>query len=61
MTNAGNWVPGVVNLSRLDAGSYRLRLIAGVKNGRDDFEIRRIDLVVYGTKDPIVIPQEGVA
>jgi hypothetical protein len=58
VTNSGNWVPGAVNLSRLDAADYKLRLVPGVKNGIDDFEIRRIDLVVYGTNEPVLIPQE---
>ena len=53
-----NWAPFAVNLSRLDPGQYVLRLVAGVKAGPDDFEVREVVLEVWGTAEPAVIPQE---
>ncbi|MDQ3224530.1 MAG: hypothetical protein M3Q75_13840 [Gemmatimonadota bacterium] len=58
VTNPGFWKPGAVNLSRLDAGEYILRLVSGVKNGADDFEVRLVDLHVYGVSEPVIQPQE---
>lgn len=60
VTDPGFWKPGKVNLDRLDAGDYNVRLRAGEKNGFDDFEMRLIDLLVYGTNEPLIIPGENV-
>lgn len=58
-TNIANWSPFAVNLSRLDPGNYILRLVSGVKAGIDDLEVRDVVLEIWGTSDPVVIPQEG--
>lgn len=57
-TLLSNWAPFAVNLSRLDPGDYVLRLVCGVKAGPDDLEVRDVYLQVYGTAEPVTIPQE---
>jgi hypothetical protein len=59
VTNAGYWQPFAVNLQRLDAGDYTLRLSSGIKSGRDDFEVRKIELHVWGRVEPVIEPGEG--
>lgn len=58
-TNLANWSPFAVNLNRLDAGSYVLRLVCGTKSDVDDFEVRDVELRVHGTNEPVVVPQEA--
>jgi hypothetical protein len=53
-----NWAPFAVNLRSLDAGDYVLRLVSGVKEGPDDFEVRDVILEVFGIAEPAIIPQE---
>ena len=52
------WSPFAINLGRLEAADYVLRLVSGEKAGPDDFEVANVTLEVYGVAEPIVIPQE---
>lgn len=54
----GFWVPFAINLSRVDPGSYTLRLVSGVKAGPDDFEVRLVSLDVWGIAEPVILPGE---
>ena len=56
--NLSNWAPFAVNLRSLDAGDYVLRLVSGVKEGPDDFEVRDVILEVFGIAEPAIIPEE---
>lgn len=56
-----NWQPFAINLGRLDAGDYVLRLVCGVKAGKDDFEVRDVYLEVFGVAEPVIEPGEGDA
>lgn len=57
-TVLSNWSPFAVNLSRLDAGDYILRIVCGTKSDVDDFEIRGVVLEIWGVQEPVTIPQE---
>jgi hypothetical protein len=59
-TNLANWSPFAINLGRLDAADYILRLVSGVKASWDDFEVRDVVLEVWGIAEPLVIPGEDV-
>lgn len=58
-TNLANWSPFAVNLNRLEAGSYVLRLVCGTKSDVDDFEVQAVDLHIHGTNEPVIVPQEA--
>lgn len=57
VTDPGYWTPFAINLGRLDPGTYTLRLVCGEKAGPDDFEIRLTTLEVYGTAEPVIVPE----
>lgn len=58
VTNPGFWKPFAINLGRLEAGTYLVRLEPGIKAGRDDGEVRYVFAEQYGRAEPVVIPQE---
>lgn len=59
VTDPGYWSRFAVNLSRLDPEDYTFELVPGIKGGKDDGEIRRVEVVVYGINEPIVVPDGG--
>jgi len=52
------WSPFAINLGRLEAADYVLRLVSGEKVGPDDFEVANVTLEVYGVAEPVIVPQE---
>lgn len=60
VVDPGWWKPFAVNLGRAEAGTYRFRLEAGIKGGRDDFEARSVWIEWYGVAEPVIVPGEGV-
>jgi hypothetical protein len=58
-TLLSNWQPFAINLGRLDAGEYVLRLVCGVKAGNDDFEVRDVYMEVFGVAEPVIEPGDG--
>lgn len=59
VTDPGYWAQFAVNLNRLDPADYSFELVPGIKGGKDDFEVRRVAVEVFGIAEPIVVPDGG--